>query len=117
MFDTYGSRNLFTVPGSPPDAVHLARDQAQVDGLDLGSILEEDHGGGVVGEDHHRRAAVDQVELRFLDVGEKQSLLQGRIMAPAAGRLLVLAGQSRELEDNATLSYLESLTVPLVLVA
>jgi len=63
------------------------------------------------------RTAVDQVDLRFLDVGQKQSLLQGRILAPGAGSVLVLAGQSRELEDSATLGYLESLAVPLVLVA
>ncbi len=63
------------------------------------------------------QSAVDQVELRFLDVGQKQSLLQGRTLAPGAGSLLVLAKQSRELEDSATLRYLESLAVPLVLVA
>ena len=45
---------LIGVPDSPADAVHLAWDQAQVDGLHLGSILEEDHGGGVVGKNHHR---------------------------------------------------------------
>lgn len=63
------------------------------------------------------RAAAGLTDLEFVEVAEKGSLLQSRMLAPGAGSLLVLAKQSRELEDRATRDYLESLCVPLVLVA
>jgi hypothetical protein len=63
------------------------------------------------------RAVVDQVDLRFLEVAENRALLQERILTPGSSSLLVIAKQSQELEDSVTRSFLESLAVPLVLVA
>ena len=70
-------------------------------------------------EDRKReaRAYAEQVELRIVEVAENRALLQERILAPGASSLLVLAKQSSELEDRVMRSYLESLAVPLVLVA
>ena len=46
-----------------------------------------------------------------------RSLLLERILTPGSSSLLVLAKESQELEDSVTRSYLESLAVPVVLVA
>ena len=62
-------------------------------------------------------AAVDGVDLRFVEVAADRSLLRVRTLTPASSSLVVLAKQSRELQDEAMLSYLESICVPLVLVA
>lgn len=63
------------------------------------------------------REAVDRVDLRFVEVEARRSLLQERILTPGVSSLLVLPKQSRGLEDQAMTGYLESITVPLVLVA
>ena len=62
--------------------------------------------------------AADKVALQYLVVADKRlSPLRQLGKAPGAGGLLVLARKSPDLEDSAARSYLESLTVPVVLVA
>jgi hypothetical protein len=63
------------------------------------------------------RTVVDRADLRFLEVAENRCLLLERILAPGVSSLLVVTKQNRELEDDVTRRYLESLAVPLVLVA
>ena len=91
----------------------------------LARVLECDlmvlvpHGGAEEVENAKReaRAAVDQIDLRFIEVAGSRSLIQERILSPGASSLLVLARRSVELEDEAMLGYLESIAVPVVLVA
>ncbi len=61
--------------------------------------------------------AADKVTLQYLVVADKRLSQLGKAPAPGAGSLLVLARKSPDLEDSAARSYLESLTVPVVLVA
>ena len=61
--------------------------------------------------------AADKVALQYLVVADKRLSQLGKAPAPGAGSLLVLARKSPDLEDSAARSYLESLTVPVVLVA
>jgi hypothetical protein len=61
--------------------------------------------------------AAHKVTLRCLVVVDDRSSQLARAPAPNTGSLLVLARQSPDLEDSAARSYLESLTVPVVLVA
>lgn len=62
--------------------------------------------------------AANKVTLQYLVVADKRlSPLRQLGKAPGAGGLLVLARKSPDLEDSAARSYLESLTVPVVLVA
>jgi nucleotide-binding universal stress UspA family protein len=61
--------------------------------------------------------AAHKVTLRCLVVVDDRSSQLARAPAPNTGSLLVLARRSPDLEDSAARSYLESLTVPVVLVA
>ncbi len=61
--------------------------------------------------------AADKVALQYLVVADKRLSQLGKAPAPGASSLLVLARKSPDLEDSAARSYLESLTVPVVLVA
>ncbi len=61
--------------------------------------------------------AADKVTLRYLVVADSRLSQLGKAPAPNTGSLLVLARKSSDLEDSAARSYLESLTVPVVLVA
>jgi len=65
--------------------------------------------------------AADKVTLQYLVVADNRLSQLGQLgqlgKAPGAGSLLVLARKSPDLEDSAARSYLESLTVPVVLVA
>jgi len=61
--------------------------------------------------------AADKVTLQYLVVADNQLSQLGKAPAPGAGSLLVLARKSPHLEDSAARSYLELLTVPVVLVA
>jgi hypothetical protein len=63
------------------------------------------------------RSAVDNLDLRFVQVPENRSLLRERLLTPGASSLLVLAKHVAALEEDGMPSYLESSTVPLVLVA
>ncbi len=70
-------------------------------------------------EDRKREArqAADTAELQYLAVaGDGLSQLMGALN-PRAGSVLVLARKSPVLEDGRARGYLESLTVPMVLVA
>ena len=63
------------------------------------------------------RIAAGRADLQCLGMaGDRLSQLGGAL-APGAGSLLVLARESPDLEDAAAQSYLESLSVPVVLVA
>ncbi len=82
------------------------------------TVLLPHHGGDDAGRlEREARAIVDETELRFLQVAENRAVLRGRLLVPGDSSLLVLAKQSPELEDAAVRTYLESLPVPLVLVA
>ncbi len=82
------------------------------------TVLLPHHGGDDAGRlEREARAIVDEAELRFLQVAENRAVLRGRLLVPGDSSLLVLAKQSPELEDAAVRTYLESLPVPLVLVA
>ncbi len=61
--------------------------------------------------------AADKVALQYLVVADKRLSRLGKAPTPGSGSLLVLARKSPDLEDSAARSYLESLTVPVVLVA
>ncbi|MEE8285386.1 MAG: hypothetical protein V3R72_01685 [Gammaproteobacteria bacterium] len=61
--------------------------------------------------------AADKVAVQYLVVADKRFSQLGKAPGPGAGSLLVLARQSPDLEDSGARSYLESLTVPVVLVA
>jgi hypothetical protein len=61
--------------------------------------------------------AAHEVALRYLVVADDHLSRLRKAPAPNTGSLLVLARKSPELEDSAARSYLESLTVPVVLVA
>jgi hypothetical protein len=62
------------------------------------------------------RIAADRADLQCLAMaGDRLSQLGGAL-GPGAGSLLVLARESPDLEDAAAQSYLESLSVPVVLV-
>lgn len=63
------------------------------------------------------QAAADRVDLQYLVVAENRVSQLGGILAPGAGGLLVLARKSPDLESSAARDYLESLAVPVVLVA
>jgi hypothetical protein len=63
------------------------------------------------------RITADRADLQCLGMaGDRLSQLAGTPI-PGAGSLLVLARESPDLEDAAAQSYLESLSVPVVLVA
>jgi hypothetical protein len=63
------------------------------------------------------RIAADRADLQCLGMaGDRLSQLAGAL-TPGAGSLLVLAREGPDLEDAAARSYLESLSVPVVLVA
>ena len=87
--------------------------------LECGLMVLIPHRGADEAETRKReaRAAVDQIDLRFVEVAENRSLLCERTLTPRASSLLVLARQSGEVEDDAMIDYLESIAVPLVLVA
>ena len=77
-------------------------------------------GGGAEDIENRKReaqAAADRVDLQYLVVAENRFLQLGRVLAPGAGGLLVLARKSPDLESSAARDYLESLAVPVVLVA
>ena len=63
------------------------------------------------------QAAADRVDLQYLVVAENRFSQLGRLLAPGAGGLLVLDRKSPDLESSAARDYLESLAVPVVLVA
>lgn len=63
------------------------------------------------------QAAADRVDLQYLVVAENRVSQLGGVLAPGAGGLLVLARKSPNLESSAARDYLESLAVPVVLVA
>lgn len=63
------------------------------------------------------QTAADKVTLRYLVVAGSRLSQLGKAPAPSTGSLLVLARKSPDLEDSAGRSYLESLTIPVVLVA
>ncbi|TDJ19289.1 MAG: hypothetical protein E2O65_04400 [Gammaproteobacteria bacterium] len=63
------------------------------------------------------QTAADKVTLRYLVVADNRFFQPGKAPAPNTGSLLVLARNSPDLEDSAAQSYLESLTIPVVLVA
>ena len=63
------------------------------------------------------QVAADRADVRYLVVaGDRLSQLGG-VLAPRAGSLLVLARKNPDLADRAARRYLESLAVPVVLVA
>jgi hypothetical protein len=63
------------------------------------------------------QTAADRADLQYLVVAEYRFSQLGQALAPGAGGPLVLARKSPDLEDSAARSYLESLAVPVVLVA
>ena len=63
------------------------------------------------------RARVGDVELRFFEPAEGRAALEAHMFESRLSRLLVVARQSPSLADAATRRYLESLRVPLVIVA
>lgn len=62
------------------------------------------------------RIAADGADLQFLAVAENWYSQLGRALAPGSGGLLILAKKDPEQVDAAARSYLESLSVPMVLV-
>jgi hypothetical protein len=98
-------------------ALQVAAKLAQALGCGLMVLIPQRGADETASARREARAAVGEAGLRFLEVAENRSLLQERILAPGSSGVLVLAKQSRELEDSVTRDYLESLAVPLVLVA
>lgn len=62
-------------------------------------------------------ARIGDVEVRFVDISANRAALESPSLQLRRARLLVLARQSPSLEDAQARGYLESLPVPLVLVA
>ena len=60
---------------------------------------------------------LENAELRFLEVAEDRSAFEARLLEPRNSRLLVVAKTSPSLEGAAARRALESLPIPLVLVA
>ena len=85
-----------------------------------GNLVVLVSGGGAEDIENRKReaqAAADKVDLQYLVVAENRFSQLGRVLAPSAGGLLVLARKSPDLESSAARDYLESLAVPVVLVA
>ena len=63
------------------------------------------------------RARVGEVEIRFLERAGNRPALEARTFEPRSSRLLVVSRRSPSLADAATRRHLESLRVPLLIVA
>jgi nucleotide-binding universal stress UspA family protein len=73
--------------------------------------------GDIESRKREAQIAADRADLQYLVVAGDRLPQLGGVLAPGAGSLLVLARESPGLEDNAARSYLESLAMPVVLVA
>ena len=60
---------------------------------------------------------IEEIELRFFEVAENRSAFEAGVLVPRASRLLVVAKTSPSLQGEAARRALESLPLPLVLVA
>lgn len=108
---------LFEGDAASTRAIEVASRMADTLRCSLTVLLASGGGEQAAAAKRQAHAAAGLADVRFVEVAEKGALLQGRMLASGAGGLLVLAKHSRELEDRATRDYLESLSVPLVLVA
>lgn len=98
-------------------ALRVASNLAQALGCGL-TVLIPQRGADETNERRREaRAAVDRAGLRIVEVAGNRPLLLQRLLTPATSSLLVLTRQSGELEDPVSRDYLESLALPLVLVA
>jgi len=105
--------------GSPASAraLKMAVELAHTLAGNLVVLVPGQFGGEIENRKREAQEAAETADLQYLVVaGDRLSQLGGPL-APRAGSVLVLARKSPDLEDSAARSYLESLDVPVVLVA
>jgi K+-sensing histidine kinase KdpD len=105
--------------GSPASAraLRLAAKLAYTSAANLVVLVPEQAAGEIENRKREARMAADTADLQFLVVAGDGLSQLGGALTPRAGSVLVLARQSPELKDDRTRGNLESLTVPVVLVA
>lgn len=114
-----GPRPILTLFKGGPEGVRALRVAATLARTIGGGLTVLIPNQGDAGAERFKREARESVELadiRFVEGAEGRTLMLGRMLAPGAGSLLVLAKRSPELDDETTRAYLEELAIPLVLV-
>ena len=105
--------------GSPASAraLNLAAKLAHRSAANLVVLMPGQAADEIEERKREARQVADTAELQYLAVAGDGLSQLGGTLTPRAGSVLVLARKSPALEDGRTPGYLESLTVPMVLVA
>ena len=113
-----GRKPLWTLfDGSPASHRAVAARLADILACQLVVVLPVSSVDEIESRKRQVQIAAHKVTLRYLVVADDRLSRLRRAPAANTGSLLVLARQSPDLEDSAARNYLESLTVPVVLVA